>query len=359
MSQIDNIKIDKDKTKTDLDETVIKLETIHSQLDSVDTAEQKTIPKPGPEEIVRMDPVPKEDVIPKNVPEVTNEKIGDDLHKFTPKQREGKIKYHLSKLSSTSNLKRKEKRMIKDGEYDAVGGNLRELVIAISVIGLILVVVLKNFLPNDAMFALLIIIGATTFLPIGMVMGWLLFDPVMRCKVLRKTTKRNYGVIQFVGQGGKMFPKIKNFDNSLIWRNNECWVLAESRVYQQTKDGNAINNGKEIDAKNIVTYVDTVPVMFLDTHSMAPMKLTNEGDTSVYPVEIGSSLKAWVDNQRAKMMAVKKMEDQITLIIIGACVCAVIVGVITYMKVEEMSETITSLREQMQFIIDGINTNLP
>jgi len=354
MSQIDNIKIDKNKTKTDLDKKTTKLETIYTNLDSIKTAKPKTIPKyePSKEDLS----IPEKNTVPKNEQVFTEKEKERMKHKFSPCERENKIKAFLSNMG---NLKRKEIRMIKDAEHDAVGGNLREIVIGLSVIGLIFIIVLRNFLPNDAMFALLIIVGATTFLPIGMIMGWLIFDPVMRCKILRKTTKRNYGVIQFVGQGGKMFPKIKNFDQSLIWRNNECWVLAESRVYQQTKDGNAINKGKEIDSKNIVTYVDTVPVMFLDTHSMAPMKLSNEGDTSVYPVEIGSALKAWVDNQRAKMMAVKKMEDQMMWIIIIACVGAVIAGIITYMKVEEMSETITALREQMQFIIDGINTNPP
>jgi len=340
MSEIDDIKIK--NVKTELPATNSKLENIHSELDSPKSIREKQMP-------VKETSIPEKNTIPKK----------EDNTKFSKREREETIKSFLGKMKEKNKLKRKETIMIKNAEYDATSGKVKEITITLAVLGIILVVVLNSYLPNDAMFALLIIIGATSFLPMGMIMGWLLFDPVMRCKILRKMSKRNYGVIQFVSHGGKMFPKIKNFDQSLILRNNECWVLAESRVYQMTKDGNAINKGKEINAKNIVTYVDTVPVLFLDTHNMSPMKLTNEGDSSVYPVEIGSQLKAWTDNQRAKMMAVKKMEDMMTMILIAASVGAVVICLITMTKVEEMSGTISALDERLQFLIESMKSSPP
>jgi len=346
MSKIDEINISDLKSNND------KIDNIHAKLDSVESIKQQTKP-------VKFDPIKKPVTTVDPKPDDKNtvqEEKEDKNHKFTKQEREGYIKKYLTNRSKNEQLKRKEKNMIKDGEYDRVGGKLKEIMMGLSIAGIILVIVLYNYLPNDAMFALLIIIGATSFLPMGTIMGWLLFDPVMRCKVLRKVSKRNYGVVEFVGQGTKLFPKIKNFDDSLIWRNNECWVLAKSRVYQRTKDGNAINKGKEIDSENIITYVDTVPVMFLDMKSMAPMRLTNEGDSNVYPVEIGSSLKAWVDNQRAKMMAVKKMEDMMMIILMAACIGAVVVSLITMARVEELSESIVGMDEKLQLLIDGTKT---
>lgn len=360
MSAIDEIKIKKEEVKTSLDKNSSTLEHIHSTLDSVNSLKNQTkktdecigvleIAKKPEDNITKWKPVQEKE------PEKTIEAPKENTT-FTKQEREEVIKKHLAERTG---LRRKEKKMIKNAEYDSTGGRIKEMTISLAVVGIILVVVLRNFLPNDALFALLIIIGATSFMPMGMIMGWLMFDPVMRCKVLRKMSKRNYGIVQFVGHGGKLFPKIKNFDDSLIWRDKECWVLADSRVYQMTKDGNAINRGKEIDSKNIITYVDTVPVLFLDMHSMAPMRLSNEEDTAVYPVEIGSNLKAWVDNQRAKMLAVKKMEDMMMMILIGSCVAAAILALITMTKVEEMGETIGSLQEQLQFIIEGLQQNPP
>ncbi len=373
MSAIDDLKIKVDETKTTLDVNASKLENIHSELDSANsklTAIDKLDVEPvesKPVEKTREKVSPGKNTIAekttKDTSKISNLFSDKDKHRkeneFTTKEREDMNDKFLSSSSSKYKLKRKDKKMIENAEYDATSGRIKEMTISLSIVGIILIVVLRNYLPNNAMFALLIIIGATTFMPIGMIMGWLMFDPVMRCKVLRKVTKRNYGVVQFVGHGSKMFPKIKNFDYSLIWRNNECWVMAESRVYQMSKDGNAINDGKQIDEKNIVTYVDTVPVLFLDTHSMAPMRLSLDGDSSVYPVEIGSSLKAWVDNQRAKMMAIKKMEDMMMIILIGSCVVAAVLCLITMTKVEEMSADMKGLKEQLQFIIEGLKQNPP
>jgi len=285
-----------------------------------------------------------------------SEKIEDD--KFNDAEQKKVTSDFLKNQLSRYNLRRKEKKMIENREYDANTGYLRELTIGLAVVGIIIVFIMRTMFPNNAMYALLIIIGATSFLPIGMIMGWMLFDPVMRCKILRKMTKRNYGVIHFVGHGTKMFLKIKNFDHSLIWRNNECWVMAKSRIYQMSKDGNAINEGKQIDDSKIITTVDTVPVMFVDTLSMEPLALHGDKRDAVYPEELGSSLKAWVDNQRQKMMAVKKMEDTILLIIAICAVGAVIISFITYQKVEEMQGSFDSLKAQLTNAIEQL-TEVP
>jgi len=344
MTKIDDVKKSMVKPVNDV--------AIREKLDSIEDKESSVEPVEIPEKVEGKDKI--------KIEEKSTEKVEEgDPKVFTKKEREDTTEKFLSYSQRYGKLRRQERRLIKDAEYDSVSGMVREITVGLAVVGIILVVVLRNFLPNTAMFALLIIIGATSFLPVGMILGWLLFDPIMRCKVLRKMTKRNYGVVNFVGEGTKLFPKIKNFDYSLIWKQNECWVLAKSRIYQMTKDGNALNDGKQIDPGCIVTYVDTVPVLFVDTHSMEPLILSMEGRASVYPAEIGSALKAWVDNQRAKMMAVKKMENTIMLVIIVACVGAVVVSFITMTKVEEMSESITSLKEQLQFVIDNLKQTIP
>jgi len=276
---------------------------------------------------------------------------------FSKKERDEAIKQFIkTHEEKTGKLRRKEKKMIENAEYDSTSGRIREVTIGIAIFGIILIVMLRSFLPDTALFALLVIIGATSFFPCGMIIGWLLFDPVMRCKVLRKTSRRNYGVINFVGHGNKIFTKIKNFDQALIWKENECWVIAKSRVYQISKDGNAVNTGKEIDPKSVLTYVDTVPVIFIDMESMEPIKILKDERTQVHPQEIGSALKAWVDNQRAKMMAVKKMTDTMLMVAVIACVGAVVVSFITMGRVEEMHEEISIMKEQLKTLLQLVQS---
>ena len=134
----------------------------------------------------------------------------------------------------------------------------------------------KKLMISALILYFLLLIGSVFFFPTGMIAGWILFDPVMRCKVIRKVSRRNYGIINFVGDGTKVVQKIKNFEHSLIWRDNELWVLSGDKIIQVTKDANAVTKEKQIKSENVLTYVDTVPVVYVDMHSMEPLSFSIE-----------------------------------------------------------------------------------
>ncbi len=238
-------------------------------------------------------------------------------------------------------LRRREKKMITGMEYDSVKSK-QGIVMGLAIAGLVFLMVVGNFLPNQLMYVALIMIGSFMFIPVGMIMGWVILDPVMRCKVLRKVSRQNYGVVNFVGKGHKIVSKIKNFDYSLIWRQKDCWVLTRDKIYQLTKDGNAANDGHKLDPDSVVTLVETVPVVFVDMDSMEPLSIKQTGRTPVYPSEIGPSLKAWNDNQRAKLLAVKKTTDMLIYIAIIACAATVVISFTTMNKVDELYTLIQS-----------------
>ena len=50
---------------------------------------------------------------------------------------------------------------------------------------------------NEAVRTIILLIGSLMFLPIGFIVGWLILDPVMRCKIARKITRKNFGLIYF------------------------------------------------------------------------------------------------------------------------------------------------------------------
>ncbi len=267
--------------------------------------------------------------------------------KFSREDRKKVVDNTLKRFKDRNlTLRRREKKMIKNMEYDSIK-TTQGTIVGLAVVGLVFLMVVGEFLPNEAMYTIIIIIGTMMFIPVGMIVGWITFDSVMRCKILRKVSKTNYGIVNFVGKGRRMVSKIKNFDYGLIWQNDLCWVLTRDKVYQMTKDGNAANDGYTIDPDSVVTLVDTVPVIFVDMDSMEPLSIVQSGRTPVYPSEIGPACKAWMDIQRAKMHSTKKMGDVLMYIIIIAAVAAVVVSFLTMSKVEELQEMVTALQQSM------------
>ena len=269
--------------------------------------------------------------------------------KITSDDRQEMVKSTLQRFKNKGiKLRRRERKMITNLEYDT-GKNTQGTIIGLAVTGIVLIVLLQNFFQNDMLYAAMIMLGSLMFLPVGMIIGWVILDPVMRCKVMRKVTRQNYGVVNFVGKGNKIISKIKNFDYSLIWRTNDCWVLTRDRIYQNTKDGNAANDGNMIDPESVTTLVETVPVIFVDMDSMEPLSIHAKDRIAVYPSEIGPALKAWMDNQRAKMMGAKKATDMLMYIVIIVAIAAVGVSFMTYSKVEELEETLKALLGFVRF----------
>ena len=92
--------------------------------------------------------------------------------KFTEEDKKKKIKEQLK----GKKLRRNEKKMIKNAEYDSTSGRVREITISLAVLGIIIIILSREFLPNESLYLIIIILGATSFLPVGLIAGWLLFD---------------------------------------------------------------------------------------------------------------------------------------------------------------------------------------
>ena len=263
---------------------------------------------------------------------------------FTKKDRMLYSRRHLEgRQKQGVRYRRSEKKDIENLEYDKTQ-HTRSIIIILAVSGLIFVGFVRPYLPNEAMYSIILIMGMMLFFPCGMIAGWIFLDPVMRCKILRKTTKKNYGIVGFVGKGMKAVLKIKNFDDGIIWREKACWVITKDKIVQTTKDANAIvNKERVIDPESVITLVDTVPMIYVDLDSMEPLMLHQKGREAVYPLEIGATLKAWEDNQRAKMMALKKMGDVLLYVTIICAAGALVVSFLNYQKIDTMSKDISTI----------------
>lgn len=275
--------------------------------------------------------------------------------RFTRRERREMAKKKLEDYKEKgSRLRRSEKKNIENLEFDNTN-RTRFIIIVLAVIGLIFIGSIRQYLPNQAMYSIIILMGMMLFFPCGIIAGWMFLDPVMRCKILRKTSKRNYGIVGFVGKGMKAVLKIKNFDDGLIWRDKACWVITKDKIIQITKDGNALTSTERtIDADSIITLVDTVPMIFVDLDSMEPLMLHTKGREPVYPLEIGATMKAWEDNQRAKMMALRKTQDILLYIAIICAAGAIVVGFLNLQKIEAMGKDMVILKTMLANVTSTI-----
>lgn len=270
-------------------------------------------------------------------------------------QEELKRDYDLVKriIEGAGKLRRKEKKMIENKEFE--GTKMRNnMVLAFAVIGLFFIMFLYVYMKLDWMFIIVLLLGSMMFLPVGMILGWAFLDPYVRCKIIRKMTHRNYGIVNFVGKGQKLISKIKNFEQALVWKKNEVWIIQEEFIYLLSKDGDSIVEKGKIEPGNIITLIDTVPVIFVDVDSMQPLILSRDRREGVNPLELGATLKAWVDNQLAKAMFLKKTYDIYFLIVIGCSIGAVLFGYINYSKLDELTNTMKALSSQIKAVLDAL-----
>lgn len=284
-------------------------------------------------------------------PKVRNDRIEDlDITKDEDQSTRQKDADILSKVVDKKRLRlrRREVKMYQNKEYEGTRNRVW-VVVVLALAGLMFVFMSYYMIHEDWVLVIMVLLGSMMFLPVGMILGWAILDPYVRAKILRKVTHRNWGIINFVGKGQKIFTKIKNFDNALVWKKNEVWIITREHVYQITKDGDAVVKKDKIDPESIVTLIDTVPVLFVDLDSMQPLSLARDRREGINPLELGSTLKAWVDNQLAKAMFLKKTMDIYFIIII---ICSVLAIGISYMNMNKI-DTLTS---QMKTVQGTLNT---
>jgi len=241
---------------------------------------------------------------------------------------------------------RKEKKRIMMGEKSGFLDRQKTVMMLFAISICAIFFLFYYFPANESLLAIIIIIGSMMFLPIGMILGWAMLDPFMRCKIMRKMSggRKNYGIINFVAKGKKIISKIKNFDDDLIWIKNKCWVLSKGGIYEIDKTGERINEGTELDPDSVMTVTETVPTMFIDLTSLEPLTFIQHGREPISPEEMGSFLKGWTDNQMSKMMFLKKTLDMYFIIVIISCLASAFFSYQNSQSIEELKLEIESLK---------------
>lgn len=260
----------------------------------------------------------------------------------------------LSKLLSSENFRRREEKIKIMKESDNTKAR-QTTVLFLAALGGVFIFMAYQYIKEPWVLILMMVMGSCMFLPVGMIAGWVFLDSYMRCRIMRRMTHKNYGIVNFIGKGNKMVSKMKNFDNDLIWIKDKCWSIRKGMIVLLNKDGNAIvNDEKEVDPQSIVTMMDTVPVMFVDLDSLEPLSFNREPREQINPVELAANINSYIDNQLAKIMFLRKTMDIYFMIVIIASVAAV--G-LAYLNMNNMNDVLAKMKI-IQSQLDAITSQL-
>lgn len=257
-------------------------------------------------------------------------------------------------MQRNKGMRKSERKLIEGKEIEGNRGR-QNSILYLAVIGLGFIMFLYFYIKIEWMSMILLYVGLMMFLPVGMILGWAFLDPYMRCKTMRRMTHKNYGIVNFVGKGNKIVSKIKNFDDALVWRGNSVWAITREHIYQLSKNGDTLAPAGKIDPESVVTLVETVPVLFVDLDSMQPFSLARDRREGINPLELGSALKSWVDNEKAKALGLRKNMDIMLVLVIICSVIAIGLAYINMNNVTDMMEQITALKGTVSTLVEKLN----
>ena len=245
-----------------------------------------------------------------------------------------------------------------------------------------LAVLLPSFSGNGNFILIAAILTSFFSLPIGLALGWIIFDVYMRARVMRTLLRKNYGVLHIVSRGKNIVTKVLNFDSSVVELNNFVWVINPKKIYSLEKQDlsgseekvfaevrqEAIKAGREYVEKDgkLFTEVNSytlqdklykvmgVPALFVDYDTVEPIGLSQDIDekSNVTPEAMGSILKGWIYNQLAKNLLTRRnLQIGVVLVLIAV----VGVGVGLYYVHQQNSEILEILKDpSTRVLLDNV-----
>lgn len=164
----------------------------------------------------------------------------------------------------------------------------------------------------------------TLFVFIAFLIGRFL-DPLWRAKQLRKLLRKNYIVVAIVSKDLKTIQeKVVNADKDLIEIDGKFWVIRQGVIFRKDR-GEAKGYDKTFITRKDLKWQEEVPIIYLSEDSLKPLSFWKD-ESGVKPIEVASTLKGWIANQRAKDLMSQKQQLIFTIIIlIGMVIVAYLV----------------------------------
>jgi len=238
----------------------------------------------------------------------------------------------------------------------------------------------------DIMFVLYIV-WMVVGLAIGLMLGLFIFSPMRRVLMMKRLSKKEYGIVNFIGAGKSIFTTVKNFEADVIRHKGRVWLLVKSKVYrvvneeevcaegQETKEitlpvpqydklgrqtGELTKTFKVIEPNELSVrhfqYKSGVPAIFLSMDDMIPMTLEHEpisGEISRSPVDVANYLSTEVEAEKAMVAANAGKSPNLLLLLV--MIIAAIGVFLSFMAFSNSGATLEAIQQLNATLAPSLN----
>jgi heme/copper-type cytochrome/quinol oxidase subunit 2 len=192
------------------------------------------------------------------------------------------------------------------------------------------------------------IIGSTMFLPFGVLIG-ALFIGSFRVKLLRRMTRRNYGVIKFIHSNRLIKPVIANLDQDIVRFADGIYIIDKHSI---KREGEEEPSNHKIEEHKI-KFEEGIPTIYYDIGDIMPVDFqgqekTPETERFRLPTQVSATLNKEIAVEKAKVMkAFKRTQDMMMLAILCLLVLSVYFSYTLYSNSQKNTDTINSVKGSM------------
>lgn len=205
-------------------------------------------------------------------------------------------------------------------------------------------------------------------MPMVLFTGYIIGDPIWRCKILNKLLRGSfYGIVILDGWGNNAMLMTKNLRKDLLTIGEDVYAIQDRMIINLKKPtydtmkifkqnpGSFFNKESKYDVKSIgdndIRVIGGVPFIELDKNTMIPieksvMKLDKAYENMI-PGKVGATLKTEVAVARAK--AYNEQGEQMKKMLLIICIIAIAaagMGVLNYYNAGNSGALIQSIANQ-------------
>lgn len=186
---------------------------------------------------------------------------------------------------------------------------------------------------DDTTVSVLVVILAG----IGFLLGRIQ-DPLWRCLMLRRFTKKNYIVVNARNQGMRLTTSfVVNAENGELHIGNNAWVLGKGRIYLKNNERFGFSLTKEVAHAESLGLEGAVPIVYVDTNDVKPLFFQGD-EAAVSAGEYAANGKKYLANEKAKIMAQQNVSNIITYLILLLALVAAGASFMTFDKMNQQEK---------------------
>jgi len=216
--------------------------------------------------------------------------------------------------------------------------------------------VMTYYLSKAACVAALI--SGMMFIPIGVIVG-AMFASNFRIKIMRKLTKKNYGMVKFVHSNKLIKPVIANLDNDIIRFGEGLYILDKNTIKRE----GTTTPSSDIVRENIIKFEEGIPTIYYDITDIMPIDFANsvkkvegESDRFRLPSQVSATLNKEIAVEKAKIMKAFRTRQSLFMLII---VALIVVNLYFTYSIWSGNKTMTTTLNAINAAVNTIKGAMP